>query len=292
MSSFKDPFNELVQLTELFLLQEYNTNHKVVASFENYSYFKQQAAAKNKKQQNKGGPAHPVPSVSASPLPKPDLPPESYGAIFIISSQESAVRKDADVKDRDEGIASAISEERSLTDALCSRPIPDEIVKVAPYGLKPELLPPPSPRDFSELRKIVQEKIPEIKVIDTPAPPKKSAPPAVLVLYLPSSHSPAHRDLLHQIVKAISLQLSPARLVEIPSIESPKGWEEFFLASPMLLLLISQTDLNALPHLQSYLKSRQKNIPILLMPSAEDMLRDPAQKRTLWNSLKSFFNKV
>ncbi len=52
-------------------------------------------------------------------------------ATFIISSRESAERKAADVKDRDEGIASAISEERSLTDALCSRPIPDEIMKVA-----------------------------------------------------------------------------------------------------------------------------------------------------------------
>jgi uncharacterized protein len=52
-------------------------------------------------------------------------------AIFIISSKESTERKAADVKDRDEGIASAIFEERSLADALCSRPIPDEIVKVA-----------------------------------------------------------------------------------------------------------------------------------------------------------------
>ena len=52
-------------------------------------------------------------------------------AIFTISSLESTVRKDADVKDRDEGIASAISEERSLTDALCSWSIPDEIVKIA-----------------------------------------------------------------------------------------------------------------------------------------------------------------
>ena len=42
-------------------------------------------------------------------------------AIFTISSQQSAERKVADVKARDEGIASAISEERSLTDALCSR---------------------------------------------------------------------------------------------------------------------------------------------------------------------------
>ncbi len=52
-------------------------------------------------------------------------------ATFIISSRESAERKAADVKDRDEGIASAILKERSLTDALCSRPIPDEIMKVA-----------------------------------------------------------------------------------------------------------------------------------------------------------------
>ncbi len=62
----------------------------------------------------------------------------ALAATFIISSQESAARKDADVKDRDEGIASAISEERPLADALCSRPIPDEIVKVAALALKRE----------------------------------------------------------------------------------------------------------------------------------------------------------
>jgi protein phosphatase len=51
-------------------------------------------------------------------------------ATFTISSEESTERKAADVKDCDEGIASAIFEERSLADALCSRPIPDEIVKI------------------------------------------------------------------------------------------------------------------------------------------------------------------
>ena len=41
------------------------------------------------------------------------------------------MREDADVKDRDEGIASAISEERTLTDALRSRSTPVEMMKVA-----------------------------------------------------------------------------------------------------------------------------------------------------------------
>jgi hypothetical protein len=57
-------------------------------------------------------------------------------AIFIISSEESTERKAADVKDRDEGIESAIFEERSLADALCSRPIPDEILQVAQNGMR------------------------------------------------------------------------------------------------------------------------------------------------------------
>jgi hypothetical protein len=58
--------------------------------------------------------------------------------IFIISSEKSAERKAADVKDRDEGIAPAIFEEQSLTDELCSRPIPDEIMKVADPSKKVE----------------------------------------------------------------------------------------------------------------------------------------------------------
>ena len=56
---------------------------------------------------------------------------EDEEVTFTISSQLSAERKAADLKDRDKGIASAISEERSLADALCSRPMPGEIVKVA-----------------------------------------------------------------------------------------------------------------------------------------------------------------
>jgi hypothetical protein len=56
---------------------------------------------------------------------------EAQKAIFIISSEESAERKAADDKDREEGIASAIFEKQSLADAICSRLIPDKIVKVA-----------------------------------------------------------------------------------------------------------------------------------------------------------------
>ena len=53
-------------------------------------------------------------------------------AIFVISSQEPAERKEVDVKDRDEGIALAIAEERSLTDApLQPVGLSDEIMKVA-----------------------------------------------------------------------------------------------------------------------------------------------------------------
>ena len=53
-------------------------------------------------------------------------------AIFLISSQEPAERKEVDVKDRDEGIALAIAEKRSLTDApLQPAGFSDEIMKVA-----------------------------------------------------------------------------------------------------------------------------------------------------------------
>ena len=60
-----------------------------------------------------------------------------YAAPFITSSQESAERKGVDVKDRNEGIALAIAEERSLTDAPLQRAgLSDEIMKVADYSMK------------------------------------------------------------------------------------------------------------------------------------------------------------
>ena len=60
----------------------------------------------------------------------------SKEAIFVISSQEPAERKEVDVKDRCEGIALAIAEKRSLTDApLQPAGLSDEIMKVASkYG--------------------------------------------------------------------------------------------------------------------------------------------------------------
>ena len=52
-------------------------------------------------------------------------------AIFVISSQETAERKGVDVKDCDEGIALAIAEKQSLTDAfLQPAGLSDEIIKV------------------------------------------------------------------------------------------------------------------------------------------------------------------
>ena len=53
-------------------------------------------------------------------------------AIFIISSQETAEREWLDAAVRDEGIATAISEERNAADGH-SQPgrLPDEIMKVA-----------------------------------------------------------------------------------------------------------------------------------------------------------------
>ena len=55
-----------------------------------------------------------------------------FEAIFIISSQETAEREWLDAAVRDEGIATAISEERNAADGH-SQPgrLPDEIMKVA-----------------------------------------------------------------------------------------------------------------------------------------------------------------
>ena len=56
-------------------------------------------------------------------------------AIFIISSQETAEREWLDAAVRDEGIATAISEERNAADDH-SQPgrLPDQIMKVAKFS--------------------------------------------------------------------------------------------------------------------------------------------------------------
>ncbi len=48
MTSFKEQFNELTQLTQLYLLQEYTVNDRIRVASESFSYFKKQAALAKK----------------------------------------------------------------------------------------------------------------------------------------------------------------------------------------------------------------------------------------------------
>ena len=55
----------------------------------------------------------------------------AFPAVFIISLQKAALLETSYFEDRDEEIAKAIFEERNSKDELRSRPVPDEIMKVA-----------------------------------------------------------------------------------------------------------------------------------------------------------------
>jgi hypothetical protein len=280
MASFKEQFNELIQLTELYLLQEYKMDDRIKAAPENFSYFKQQAALRKKdpSRHERIAPAsRQAPSSSsaqaaaAPPLPKtnPEFPKPPVKEMQRDIKPEPSPSKKIDLKP----IEPAITLEKD------------------PLKLEPML--PAKLRDFSELRHIIKEQVLHLKISEEIRTPKIIPAIDVIVLFL--ACTPAGETLLNNITKAINLQLAPAKLLEASSMELNREWEQFLNPSSLKLIVIPQSDLSQLPSLSKLCKNNSKGlllingIPALLIPDPEQLNNDPLLKQNVWNSLKKIF---
>ena len=277
MRSLKNQLVELVQFTELYLLDEYKKGDKIVASFENYSYFKQHFTPQKKPIQAIQHPKESQSLPQSKEIPEPTAlktEPMQQAAKRDVSEEipESTALKTQPMQP---AAKRDFSKEIPEPTALKTEPMQpaakrDFLEIPEPTALKTEPMQPAAKRDFSELQKILQDQ--GVKITDTPQPSPK--PSEVVIFY--TTRMPAEIELLQQLIKAIQQHFGPASLIEALAIESHRKWK---------LILATQKDLNAMPELQSLVK----NMPLLVMPEPNEMLRDPNAKRSLWNSLKSYF---
>lgn len=270
MTNFKEQFNELTQLTQLYLLQEYTMNDRIKVASENFSYFKKQAALAKK--------AHPkestIPSlkVNSPPpaqaiidSPRPKTAPEPLMSLQEIKPEPLPMQK----------AAAKPAEASSHVDTL-----------------KVEPLQPSKPSDFSELRNIIKEQAPHLKIFDEIRMPKMITPKEVVILFL--TRSPAENELLNNMAKAIQLKLAPTRLIEASSMELNKEWDRFLNSSPFKLIIIPQSDLNKLPELSKFSKRNEQQtwflneVPTLLIPDPELLNHNPSLKQQVWKSLQNY----
>lgn len=125
-------------------------------------------------------------------------------------------------------------------------------------------------RDYSDAKKIVQERFPRLSILPLPSFETLTSLAGNRALIVHNEKNPAHVTLLKNIVKALVVHGCPAQLIAITDFESAQLPEE-------LKLIIATTD-NAE-------KIKLKGPALSLLP-LEKYLENAQLKRELWSQLR------
>lgn len=254
--SAKDLFYELANLTQLYLLQEYKLSERIFSEPESYAFFKQIATVQKKPPAPEPAPLNIKPQLN---VPK-ELPPP-------------------------------LKEDKPIE----QKPQPVVIEKEPSKVIKFEELEPPKPVDFSDLRAILQEKCPHIKIIEEiPERLKKQKTAHVVILHLNST--PLDKKFHGNLSHAIDTCLAPTSIVNAFKIDSSHRWEDFLNQPHLKVILIAQQELDALPKLFKHYSSTPQpllgKIPVILLPELSLIYKEPNRKKALWSSLESLFSEA
>ena len=112
------------------------------------------------------------------------------------------------------------------------------------------------------------------------------------IAILTFEHSTLQQRLLENLARAISLQLAPARVFIGTQIEKEHGWDKW-LANPSLKLILCTDEALYLQHtlMQHYLQSQHRTrhflqrIPLLLLSDLSLYLNKPQLKPVLWRAI-------
>lgn len=336
MTSLKSSYGELIALTQLYLLRECSEIRNLTVSPDallDYQKLNLPKTSTNSKSAPQPQPKIPLKEFnqthSAPLLPhRPDQSQEqprenSPLAVkpstllntsseiktlptFTISPEKSGEPEASAVEDRDDRIASAISEKQSSTDALRSRPISDEMGKVAKTialtPLAPYSGPPPQ---FKEIRSFFQTHFHQIP-LETDIPDDRTAkqkknqwqevekiPPILILSFDEGVKSLA---FLKNIAQAITHRLLPARVVHAPKIENEKQWATVLNAQGLQLIIASDYGLYLQPQLMQFHQEHPQegkhflnHIPLLLLSDLEFYFKNGKMKAYLWRAICTEF---
>ena len=279
MKTAHDLLLELTSLTQCYFAERYDSKEWIYAESESYLYFKEQALkskATLKEQptlKNLNTPYEPE-SKQKSSLPPKEVPKTE-------NKNLPPVRRAEEVKEEIQTL--------SKTASIIKLPPPDEEKKSDQFfTLEP--LGPPQVSDLENVRKLIAEKFPKLKIIDSP-PNKTFQLPKADVYILASLGN----TFLANVCQAINTQLGSCLLLDPVAIENEKRWETLIQADYRLLILEEET-LKKYPALvQSYqaASAGQSTLPVvgkapvLVLSDPANLATSDSRKRSLWNTLKA-----
>jgi hypothetical protein len=270
MPTQTDLFNELANLTQLYLLQEYKLSEWIFSEPESYAFFKQ-LASEQKKQPSAVKQTNPTPAAVIA-KPEPIVPK----TIPPLAKEKPLIEK----------------KPAAPVTIVPAAAIPVAIEKEPSRLIKLEVMEPPKAVDFSDLKTILRERYPHLQIIEeTPDGIKNQKKAQAVVLYT-TSH-PLDKAFLANLTHAIDICLAPASLVNASKIESSNGWGAFLNLPHLKRVLIVQQDLDRLPKLALHYASTPLpslgKIRVLALPEPSLIYKEPNRKQTLWTSLEFFF---
>lgn len=287
MTNLKQEFAELLSLTRLHLLQDFSRDEWLTTDPETFTIFKQHALQQKKNVQPKQIPQPPTVKQYAPPPPpiaSPQQPKPIPSSAPLLPPKAKLGPKPLP----------------SLTNIQSAPPEKKPPTKdTSAFAL--EKMPLPSPVDFTDVQKIIREKLPNIQVVDeipndseakriSNSWQQASSIPSVLVITF--NESAKEITFLQNLTNAINDRLAPATLMSTQHVEVTFGWEKMLNSKELRLIIASTHGLNAHTELMKEYREVQKQakfflrkVPLCLLSDISLYLKEPKLKIPLWNSV-------
>lgn len=288
---------ELLALTKQYLLQEFLINDKIFTEAETYSYFKTHVL------QNKKQPDHSKIEKIKPILEKTVVSPPLIAKVenkesekFCESNLIKVIPNPPTPKPKNEIRNHPVP--RAEEEAISHRSL---IFKLDP----PTTLPT---TDFTELRKIIHEKLPKVQFFDQ-LPDDSEAKQlanswakekqAAQVLILSFDEPPKHQLFLSNIAKALQLFGLHAVVANAIKMERHQEWLKMLQSKELKLVIASSSSFFNLPELQKHYREEAKQARhylgehlLLLLSDIGFYFKEPALKPSLWKALKELLALV
>lgn len=279
MTTPRKCYAELIALAQLYIFQEYSRGQWIETDRETFERFKAHALKGMQK-------------TAVPPRPIAPLPPDKVEVSKPLSANiQSPAAKPTEAEKAAPAPPQAALE-ASLPEEKASAPQKTEIT---PKRFKLEPMTEAPPLDYSELRKLLNEKFPNISLLPIPecaaSMPKSENPQVILLTFQENGR---HLAFIQNLAKAVQLTLGPAKTIAAASIENEGKWDEFLKTKGLRLIIASYSGLQTLPGLMRYFKESPKQgrhyldrLPVCLLSDIEIYLKEPQLKLPLWQSIQA-----
>lgn len=309
MSSPQERYLELLALAKSYLLQEYRLSDRILSDQETFAYFKSDAL-KRQEFKNQSPEKKPVLPLQPKQLPPQPLPTTTLDPVPTRKNSASTTPTPVDAKvalPSSQPHSSSSKKDLHALPKISSqqnKTLPDS-KEIPPFNL--ELPPLAQVVDFSAMRKIIEEKFPQVRFVnkipdDSEAQKlahvwaEEKRVPQVLILAF--DEIDRHQLFLKDIAKALEQRGIYAQIVNALKIEQNKEWQKQLQSPALQLVISSSSQFYHLSDLQKYYREGTKqgryylaNCLLLLLADISFYFKEPSLKPSLWNAIKELLAK-